>query len=105
MGPFVFVAEKPDSGFGTKKRALLVSVIVRNNVKSRGTGERAMVFAHGFGCDQNMWRFVAPAFEKDFRTILFDHVGHGRSDLTAYNSEKYGTLTGYAQDLMNMGAS
>ena len=78
-------------------------MIVRNNVKSRGTGERAMVFAHGFGCDQNMWRFVAPAFEKDFRTILFDHVGHGRSDLSAYNSEKYSTLTGYAQDLIEIG--
>jgi sigma-B regulation protein RsbQ len=80
-----------------------VSVVVRNNVKSRGAGERAMVFAHGFGCDQNMWRFVAPAFEKDFHTILFDHVGHGRSDLSAYNSEKYSTLTGYAQDLIEIG--
>ena len=49
---------------------------------------RAMMFAHGFGCDQNMWRFVAPAFEADFRTVLFDHVGAGRSDLTAYDPEE-----------------
>ena len=48
-----------------------------------------MVFAHGFGCDQNMWRFVAPAFEDDFRTILFDHVGAGGSDLSAYDPAKY----------------
>jgi sigma-B regulation protein RsbQ len=46
----------------------------RNNVRIRGEGEKAMVFAHGFGCDQNMRRFVAPAFEKDFRTVLFDPV-------------------------------
>jgi sigma-B regulation protein RsbQ len=51
-----------------------------------------MVFAHGFGCDQHMWRTVAPAFENDFRTILFDHVGAGGSDLSAYDPAKYDTL-------------
>ena len=55
-----------------------------------------MVFAHGFGCDQAMWRFVAPDFEVDHRVVLFDHVGAGRSDLTAYDPEKYGSLRGYA---------
>ena len=50
-----------------------------------------MVFAHGFGCDQNMWRFVAPAFEDDHRVVLFDHVGAGGSDLSAYDPERYGT--------------
>jgi pimeloyl-ACP methyl ester carboxylesterase len=63
------------------------SVEYRNNVQVRGSGNRAMVFAHGFGCDQNMWRFVAPAFEAEFTTVLFDHVGAGRSDLSAYNSK------------------
>ena len=58
-----------------------MSVIKRNNVKPRGHGDRPMVFAHGFGCDQNMWRLVAPAFEFDFQTVLFDHVGAGDSDL------------------------
>ncbi|MHC2708593.1 hypothetical protein ACVIWV_007887 [Bradyrhizobium diazoefficiens] len=50
----------------------MANVIERNNVQIRGAGDRAMVFAHGFGCDQNMWRFVAPAFEKDFMTVVFD---------------------------------
>jgi sigma-B regulation protein RsbQ len=59
-----------------------------------------MVFAHGFGCDQNMWRFVAPAFEDDFRTILFDHIGAGGSDLAAYDPAKYATLYGYADDVV-----
>jgi sigma-B regulation protein RsbQ len=62
-----------------------------------------MVFAHGFGCDQNMWRFVAPAFEDEFTTVLFDHVGAGRSDLAAYSREKYSTLEGYAGDLVEIG--
>jgi sigma-B regulation protein RsbQ len=57
-------------------------------VQVRGRGERAMMFAHGFGCDQNMWRFVAPAFEADFGTVLFDHVGAGRSDLNPDHNPK-----------------
>ena len=62
-----------------------------------------MVFAHGFGCDQNMWRHVAPAFESDFRTVLFDHVGAGQSDLSAYEPAKYASLSGYAADLVEIG--
>ncbi|MBM0205653.1 alpha/beta hydrolase [Micromonospora sp. STR1s_5] len=61
-----------------------------------------MVLAHGFGCDQNMWRFVAPAFEDRFRVVLFDHVGAGGSDLSAYDPEKYGSLDGYADDLIEI---
>ena len=57
---------------------------------------RPMVFVHGFGCDQAMWRFVAPDFEVDHRVVLLDLVGSGRSDLTAYDPEKYGSLRGYA---------
>ena len=62
-----------------------------------------MVFAHGFGCDQNMWRYVAPAFEPDFRVVLFDNVGAGASDLSAYDPVKYDTLHGYANDLVEIG--
>jgi sigma-B regulation protein RsbQ len=62
-----------------------------------------MMFAHGFGCDQNMWRFVAPAFESRYRVILFDHVGAGGSDLSAFSPEKYSTLDGYAQDIVEIG--
>jgi sigma-B regulation protein RsbQ len=75
----------------------------RNHIVQRGSGPKTMMFAHGFGCDQNMWRFVAPAFEGDFRTILFDHVGAGRSDLSAYDPQKYATLAGYAEDVVAIG--
>jgi sigma-B regulation protein RsbQ len=80
-----------------------MNVIERNNVRTRGSGKRAMMFAHGFGCDQNMWRFVEPAFEGDFQTVLFDHVGAGRSDLSAYDRAKYSTLGGYADDVVEIG--
>jgi sigma-B regulation protein RsbQ len=79
-----------------------MSVRVRNNVHIIGGGERTMMFAHGFGCDQNMWRLVTPAFEQDFRIVLFDHVGAGRSDLSAYDEKKYGSLAGYADDVIEI---
>jgi sigma-B regulation protein RsbQ len=77
-------------------------VLVRNNVKAFGRGSQPMLFAHGFGCDQNMWRFVTPAFEDDYRIVLFDYVGSGRSDLRAYDPERYSTLAGYAQDVLDV---
>ncbi len=61
-----------------------------------------MLFAHGFGCDQHMWRHVAPAFEATHRVLLFDHVGAGRSDLSAYDPEKYSSLEGYATDVVEI---
>jgi len=75
----------------------------RNNVRVSGpeTG-RPMVFAHGFGCDQNMWRYVAPAFEAEYRVVLFDHVGAGGSDLSAYHRGKYDSLQGYASDVLEI---
>jgi sigma-B regulation protein RsbQ len=76
-----------------------MSTLRRNNVRTSGRGNQAMMFAHGFGCDQNMWRFVAPAFEADFQTVLFDHVGAGGSDLTAFSPQKYASLQGYADDV------
>ena len=79
-----------------------MSVLIRNNVQVRGNGRRPMLFAHGFGCDQNMWRHVAPAFEDDFRTILFDHVGAGNSDLDAFAPQKYSSLQGYADDVLDI---
>ncbi len=74
----------------------------RNNIHVSGHGRKAIVFAHGFGCDQNMWRFVAPAFQDQYRTVLFDHVGAGSSDLSAYSYEKYGMLDGYAADIVEI---
>ena len=75
----------------------------RNNVTIAGAGSRSMMFAHGFGCDQNMWTEVARSFETDFRTILFDHVGAGRSDLSAYDAKRYASLDGYAEDVVDIG--
>jgi sigma-B regulation protein RsbQ len=80
-----------------------MSALKRNNVRTEGTGDRAMIFAHGFGCDQNMWRYVAPAFEGSFVTVLFDNVGAGGSDLAAFSSGKYSHLSGYAQDIIEIG--
>ena len=78
-------------------------VLRRHNVKISGSGDRTMVFAHGFGCDQTMWKPVARNFEKDFRVVLFDYLGHGRSDLTAYTAKRYSSLDGYAQDVVEIG--
>lgn len=79
-----------------------MSVITRNNVNIIGNGTRHMVFAHGYGCDQNMWRFITPAFVEDYRIVLFDHVGSGQSDLSAYSRSKYSSLDGYADDLLEI---
>jgi sigma-B regulation protein RsbQ len=80
-----------------------VGVLLRNNVRVSGDpAGRAMVFAHGFGCDQNMWRLVAPAFEADHRVVLFDLVGAGGSDLSAYDPERYAALEGYADDVLEI---
>ncbi len=76
--------------------------LVRNNVKDFGNGSQPMLFAHGFGCDQHMWRFVTPAFEDDYRIILFDYVGSGKSDYASYNPERYQSLQGYAQDILDI---
>ena len=78
-------------------------VLERNAVRVSGVpGGRPIVFAHGFGCDQGMWRFVAPDFEVDHRVVLFDQVGSGSSDLSAYDPDKYGSLQGYAADLVEI---
>jgi sigma-B regulation protein RsbQ len=79
-----------------------MDVLARNNVKVAGGGTQPMLFAHGFGCDQNMWRFVAPAFADDYKLVLFDYVGSGKSDLSAYDAERYATLDGYAQDVLDV---
>jgi sigma-B regulation protein RsbQ len=78
------------------------NIFKRNNVRIRGNGTQAMIFAHGYGCDQNMWRFVAPSFEEHYSTILFDNVGAGASDLSQFDRRKYGTLHGYAEDIIDI---
>ena len=77
-------------------------VLERNNVRVLGRGTQPMLFAHGFGCDQNMWRFVTPAFEDDYKVVLFDYVGSGKSQLSAYDPRRYATLDGYADDVLDI---
>lgn len=77
-------------------------VLARNNVNVFGKGQQPMLFAHGFGCDQNMWRFITHAFENDYKIVLFDYVGSGQSDVKAYNPERYSNLNGYAMDVLEV---
>ncbi|WP_301110136.1 alpha/beta hydrolase [Sporosarcina sp.] len=77
-------------------------VIKRNNVHIIGSGEKTIVFAHGFGCDQTVWKNITPSFEKEYRVVLFDYVGSGSSDKLAYSTERYNTLHGYAQDVIEV---
>ena len=81
---------------------LSTNVIERNHVTVMGDGPHTLVFAHGFGCDQQMWRFVAPELARDHRVVLFDYVGCGRSDASAWSPQRYGSLQGYAQDLLDV---
>jgi sigma-B regulation protein RsbQ len=80
----------------------MVDVLHRNNVNVSGKGQQPMLFAHGFGCDQSMWRFITPAFQDDYKIVLFDHVGFGRSDLQAYSPGKYNSLQAYADDILEI---
>ena len=79
-----------------------MSVQLRNNVHVTGNGPMTLVFAHGFGCDQHMWRFIAPYFAGRCTVVLFDLVGNGLSDLSAYTAQKYDSLDGYATDLLEI---
>lgn len=75
----------------------------RHNLHRKGRpGAQPMLFAHGFGCDQQMWRFVAPAFEASHEVVLFDHIGCGGSDASAYDDERHATLDGYARDVVDI---
>jgi sigma-B regulation protein RsbQ len=74
----------------------------RNNVKVSGKGPATLIFSHGFGCDQSMWRYLAPGFEDRFRVVLYDLVGAGGSDLAAYSASRYDSLDGYADDLAHV---
>ena len=79
-----------------------MSITRRNNVTLLGKGTIPMIFAHGFGCAQHMWREIWPAFEKKYRIVLFDYVGSGKSDISAYNPERYANLNGYAEDILDI---
>jgi len=76
--------------------------LIRNNVNIIGEGSQVIVFAHGFGCAQNSWKFITDAFIKDYRLVLFDYVGSGNSDISQYDYHKYSTLEGYACDVIDI---
>lgn len=77
-------------------------VISRNNVKITGSGQQVMLMAHGFGCNQQMWRFLTPELSSQYKLVLFDYVGSGASNLAAYSRQKYAELEGYAQDIVDI---
>jgi sigma-B regulation protein RsbQ len=79
-----------------------MSVQYRNKVQIAGAGHATMVFAHGFGCDQSMWRLLAPAYQSRFRTVLYDLTGSGGSDRAAYDRARHGSLHGHADDLLEI---
>ena len=83
-------------------RMARMSSRVRNNVHVAGAGPATMFFAHGFGCDQNMWRLLQPQYAERYRTVLFDLVGSGQSDRSAYDAKKYDSLRGYADDVLEI---
>jgi sigma-B regulation protein RsbQ len=78
------------------------AILKRNNVTVIGEGEKVMLFAHGFGCDQNAWKYIKDAFMGQFRLVLFDHVGAGKSDLATYSPERYAALDGFATDMLEI---
>jgi sigma-B regulation protein RsbQ len=79
------------------------SVAARHNVVEHGAADgQPMLFAHGYGCDQNMWRYVWPEFADSYRIVLFDHVGAGASEASAYDPDRYGSLNAYAEDVLDI---
>lgn len=79
-----------------------MSILSRNNVTVSGDGDKTLLFAHGFGCNQHMWGRVAPDFEDSHRVVLFDYVGSGQSELAAFDPVRYGRLDGYARDVLEV---
>jgi sigma-B regulation protein RsbQ len=77
-------------------------IVARNHVHVSGAGTAPMLFAHGFGCDQTMWRFLVPEFEADHEVVLFDYVGSGRADPRSFDAGRYATLDGYADDVLEI---
>jgi sigma-B regulation protein RsbQ len=86
----------------SESQSQTMSVEKRNSVRVGGHGSITVFFAHGFGCDQNMWRLLEPVYARRYRTVAFDHVGSGASDLSAYDPCKYGSLQGYADDVLDL---
>jgi sigma-B regulation protein RsbQ len=78
------------------------NILERNNVTIIGEGKETLMFAHGFGCDQSAWKYIISAFSPDYKLILFDYVGSGNADHSAYDSLRYNSLNGYAEDIIEI---
>ncbi|KAF2394146.1 Sigma factor SigB regulation protein RsbQ [Pseudomonas frederiksbergensis] len=94
----IYTAKDAKNAFGQFEKTRM-DLQHRNNVKVLGEGPSTLVFSHGFGCDQTMWRYLVDHFTGRFKVVLYDLVGAGQSDLDAYDREKYNSLAGYARDL------
>ena len=81
---------------------MATSIMQRNNVHLLGNGNQTMIFAHGFGSDQTAWRHQIATFASEYRIVLFDHVGAGKSDFSAYSPRRYSSLYSYAEDLLDL---
>jgi sigma-B regulation protein RsbQ len=81
---------------------MLKNLIKKHNITIHGSASKSMFFVHGYGCDQNMWRYITPQFKEDYKIILIDLVGSGKSEELAYNCEKYSSLEGYADDIIEI---
>ena len=79
-----------------------MNIIQRNNVNVKGKGEQTLLFAHGLNCDQNSYKYITGAFEDDYQLVLFDFIGSGKSDFSSYDAEKYSTLQGYTDDIIEI---
>ena len=74
----------------------------RYAIKTFGSTSNPMVFAHGLGCNQTMWKDVAPAFQSTHQIVMFDLMGFGNSDTSCFSYERYQTLEGYADDFIEV---
>lgn len=80
----------------------MVDILKRNNVNIMGEGNQTIVFAHGLACDQTIWNTVLPYFKEDYRIVLFDYVGSGKSDFNAFDPKRYSTMHGYVKDFVEI---
>ena len=81
---------------------MTLDIIKRHNVRIFGKGTQPLLFAHGLACDQQVWRLVTTSFENNYKIILFDFIGSGQSDISYYDKEKYSSLRGYAEDILDI---
>ncbi|TVT38334.1 alpha/beta hydrolase [Hymenobacter setariae] len=96
--PIAFAESSAPTALATEREL----IIKRNNVRLIGEGSQTLLFCNGFGCSQQIWRYLSTPLANRYRVVLFDYVGTGDSDLGAYNWQEYSTLKRYAQDVVEI---